>query len=346
MLKKYNYNILSKYRTELMGVAILWVMFFHSTISINNIIFRLIKHIGYGGVDIFLMLSGLGLYYAYKKNNDMLEFYKRRVLRILPTYLPVVVVYCTILYIHRKISLNTLIMNITTLSFWFNSSYRFDWYIPATIMLYLFSPIVLKRICENHKNQSKHIIIVLCILVSILVSILVISLDINYLLILTSRIPIFCIGIIIGDYSFSEKEMNNKHFIIHLLMFTIGIILLMFSIKFLPNCLWKYGLWWWPFIFITIPICIMISIFFDYIDRNKFNKFGILKFCGNHSLELYLFHERILSLIGGRLEDLGALNMNLICISITFFMAATWKKIINFIAQCRIRKNLCLNQNS
>lgn len=93
MIKQYNYSILSKYRTELMGISILWVMFFHSTISVNNTILRLIKDIGYGGVDIFLMLSGLGLYYAYKKNNNILEFYKRRVLRILPTYLPVVVVY-------------------------------------------------------------------------------------------------------------------------------------------------------------------------------------------------------------------------------------------------------------
>lgn len=72
----YKYNILSKYRTELMGIAILWVMFFHLSIDINNRILNLIKTIGYGGVDIFLMISGLGLYYAYKKNNNIKLFYK------------------------------------------------------------------------------------------------------------------------------------------------------------------------------------------------------------------------------------------------------------------------------
>ena len=80
----YKYNILSKYRTELMGIAILWVMFFHLSIDINNRILNLIKTIGYGGVDIFLMISGLGLYYAYKKNNNIKLFYKRRLLRLLP----------------------------------------------------------------------------------------------------------------------------------------------------------------------------------------------------------------------------------------------------------------------
>lgn len=50
-----------------MGLAILWVMFFHSSIKIDNFILNVLKIIGYGGVDIFLMISGLGLYYAYKK---------------------------------------------------------------------------------------------------------------------------------------------------------------------------------------------------------------------------------------------------------------------------------------
>ena len=93
------------------------------------------------------------------------------------------------------------------------------------------------------------------------------------------------------------------------------------------------------FFIITVPICIMISIFFSIMDRSKFNKLGILRFCGDHSLELYLFHERILTLIGSKLEHLGVFNMNVICILTTFIIAVSWKKIINFIIKGR-NKNL------
>lgn len=61
-----SYKIISTYRTQLMGVAMLWVVLFHATFSINNPL-QGVKAIGYGGVDIFLMLSGMGLYFSYKK---------------------------------------------------------------------------------------------------------------------------------------------------------------------------------------------------------------------------------------------------------------------------------------
>ena len=41
MLKQYNYSILSKYRTELMGVSILWVMFFIDVYYRDNITYVL-----------------------------------------------------------------------------------------------------------------------------------------------------------------------------------------------------------------------------------------------------------------------------------------------------------------
>ena len=58
---------ISKYRTSLMGLSMIWVMLFHLPISLS--FFNPIKSIGYLGVDIFLFLSSYGLYYGFKKDN-------------------------------------------------------------------------------------------------------------------------------------------------------------------------------------------------------------------------------------------------------------------------------------
>lgn len=337
----YKYNILSKHRTELMGLAILWVMFFHSSIDINNSILNMVKRIGYGGVDIFLMLSGLGLYYAYKKNNNIILFYKRRILRILPTYLPVVVVFCVLLYINSTISFETLIMNITTLSFWFNTSYRFDWFIPAIIALYLIAPIILQIFFNKETNKSRYNVISICILIALVLSILIINSEMSYLLIFTSRIPIFCIGIIIGYFSDTKKNISSIHLFVNILLLVIGCVLLIVFIEKFENHLWSYGLWWWPFMFITVPLCIIIGICIDFIKCITELKF--INFCGNHSLELYLFHERILSLVSAKFVNLDKITINLVCIIITFIMAFMWKKVISYIFKFNIKKKLGLS---
>lgn len=69
-----SWNILSKYRNELYGFSILWIILFHginvkpSALSKELSVFTgVIKH-GSIGVEIFLFLSGFCLYYSLKKN--------------------------------------------------------------------------------------------------------------------------------------------------------------------------------------------------------------------------------------------------------------------------------------
>ena len=71
-----------------MGFAISWIIVYHYYLVIQPINLSVFPvRIGYGGVDIFLLLSGLGLYYSYtmrgggKKGifitRDLFEFYQR-----------------------------------------------------------------------------------------------------------------------------------------------------------------------------------------------------------------------------------------------------------------------------
>ena len=57
-----NYRVLSKYRFELMGIAMLWVMLFHSfDLDLGHVVLQAVRRMGFGGVDIFILLSAMGL---------------------------------------------------------------------------------------------------------------------------------------------------------------------------------------------------------------------------------------------------------------------------------------------
>ena len=64
-------SIVSKYRSSLMGIAILWVIIYHmvakGTEYFDFMSLNVLFNQGDSGVDIFMFLSGWGLYFLYKK---------------------------------------------------------------------------------------------------------------------------------------------------------------------------------------------------------------------------------------------------------------------------------------
>lgn len=80
------FNNISKYRSSLMGIAMLSVFLFHSMGDWMPPFIHNIAANGAIGVDVFLFLSSIGLTYSITKNPSVTAFYKRRVLRIMPTY--------------------------------------------------------------------------------------------------------------------------------------------------------------------------------------------------------------------------------------------------------------------
>lgn len=77
---------ITKYRSSLMGIAMLSVFLFHSMGDWMPTMICNIAANGAIGVDVFLFLSSIGLTYSITKNPSVTAFYKRRVLRIMPTY--------------------------------------------------------------------------------------------------------------------------------------------------------------------------------------------------------------------------------------------------------------------
>ena len=66
MKKAIEWNDLSRYRGELMGIAMLFIILFHVYLPRQHAFFGL-HRLGNVGVDMFFFLSGIGLWYSWSK---------------------------------------------------------------------------------------------------------------------------------------------------------------------------------------------------------------------------------------------------------------------------------------
>ena len=62
-----------------------WIMILHF-VFYSIVPLGFVAQYGYAGVEIFMFVSGFGLYFSLDKNPSLLIFYRRRLLRIFPTF--------------------------------------------------------------------------------------------------------------------------------------------------------------------------------------------------------------------------------------------------------------------
>lgn len=141
----FSFRQLSERRSELMGLSILWIMMLHFTFTQMKPL-GFVSQYGFAGVEIFVFLSGFGLYRSLEKSPGILRFYHRRLLRIFPTYY-LVGIAASLLLFHDN--LLTYIFRYSTLGFWTGGPY-WEWYVPSIVALYLLAPL-LKRVVDANR---------------------------------------------------------------------------------------------------------------------------------------------------------------------------------------------------
>lgn len=262
----FNFNDISKYRTQLMGVSILVIMFFHC---------GLIPY-GHIGVEFFLCISAIGLFYSLKKNPDTVQFYKRRLVRILPTYFFLMIPYLFIYsYYHEDESFGDLcaiLFQIRTLTETMNWS---QWFISLILICYGITPFFFKH--------SKYLLS-LWFLIPFTIFIFSFQEYVtpSYLL---ARIPVFLISLKFAS-SVYEKKVIHLGTLIALIFGTV--LFIFFSNKFFSEKLPDFNFIGLVFLLLTVPLISLITKCIAYLP-NIF--LSILSFFGKISLELYLCHE-------------------------------------------------------
>lgn len=297
---KIKWNDISKYRDELFGIAIISIMVFHYFEGVltseymegaSRVFAKLyIGAVGSIGVDIFLYLSGIGIYYSLDKNPKLLDFYFRRVKRVLIPYVVLGGLFWIIKDILiQQVSIEKFFYDFTLLSFWGNGE-RVFWYISFISILYIVSPLLYKI-----GKRGAVIFCILSVVVSIIFYVFCRELF-NYTEIAVLRIPIYLFGFYCGRLCKSEKYVGKEVLYMLILSVPLRIIggLINFPFERLVNVFYAVFL---IFLYITVRLHLI-----------KKARLNILINIGQLSLELYIVHVAIRNVMG----DLGLKTENLL----------------------------------
>ena len=217
-------KLLSKYRTQIMGFAALWILIFHSWKVVAeeySMLWRVeffIKKTGFAGVDILLFVSGLGLVYAIEKYK-LKEFYIRRFVNVYPAFLLVGIALSLI----RNWDMEMFWTSVLCIRFYTVNIIQMMWYVPAVLTLYLFFPLYYKFF---KKSSNKTEFTICAWMIWLLLSIVLIGHMREDVYGFTNRIPVFLAGILAGYY-IKEKDIviTKQRWIFVIIGFLLGVYL-------------------------------------------------------------------------------------------------------------------------
>lgn len=277
---------ISRFRAEQMGAAMLFVILFHVALDRGDQFYGL-RRCGNVGVDIFLFLSGVGLWFAWAKNPSVRHFYRRRFMRIVPTWL----VCATAFYLPDYLgpqkfsrSIVDLLGDITiNWDFWLHDELTF-WYVPAIMALYLAAPWYMRLVSRHPMYRWLPLLMVVwCVMVE---WVLPIHHAVGHLEIFWSRVPIFFIGINFGPLVMERRTISGDAvwLLLGTFLMTFGTCLYLEQVRHGHFPLFVERMLYIPFTVCTVLV--MNRIFRrtpQWVNRS-------LAFVGALSLEAYLIH--------------------------------------------------------
>ena len=287
MKNKFELTNINKARNTLFGIATILVILFHSyylnfnDIFGNNIfssILSFIKNIGNFGVDIFLFLSGIGLYFSYSQNS-IKNFYFNRVKRVLPILTPVTIIFYLFI---KKVSIKTLLCKIFLISFYLNGD-RSLWFFSIIFLLYFLYPLFYKIITKYDFLGT----------ISLIFIVLLFNLSINIFFptfysnieIGTTRFYVFIIGIFFGKKIYNKEQLPYKYISLFFIC-NILLVIIIFKIININNIIRVLR-------YLYCPLSISFIICFSYLYSRINIKFNILNLIGKYSLVYYILYEKI-----------------------------------------------------
>ena len=227
--QRLSYSILSENRNILMGIAILAIIIFHFTedcrlynVNYSGWVEKYNYYVSSSFVDVFLVLSGFGLYYSFKKRPDKAYFYKHHIIRVLIPYILVALpAYFWRDVIFLDLGKKRFLKDFLFLNFFTGDDIWF-WYILMIIFCYLVFPYISKMFDDAKSESAESVymincftfLTVICMMFEIYNKPLFGSLNIALL-----RMWGFVFGTLIGKYSYENRKISNAAYIIMICTF-------------------------------------------------------------------------------------------------------------------------------
>lgn len=285
--QEITWNILSRYRSQIMGVAIIWIMLFHGGEFYPEMMkdIPLLGYIvdrGMMGVEMFLFVSGMGLYFSFTKDDHIKSFYLKRINRVLIPYLVISLPFWIWRNVWIRGDIKALFMDISQLSFWIDGD-RSMWYIALTLLLYAVYPLLFKVFLKDDSSVKKGIFMGVSLLLPI-VFFMVSPSWFSKIEIAIWRISSFVLGCVLAKWIMEGRKISKYHLIV-LLAVSASLI----KITFMINEMMKFpGIVRLIYLPLSLIACLLISVFLDFVKINWLNRF--LGTAGRYSLELYMLH--------------------------------------------------------
>ena len=290
-----DYSVLSKRRNDVFGISIVSIVIFHYCLLSKFAAAKLyIALVGSVGVPVFLMLSGMGLFFSMSKNAAIGQFYKKRLVRVVIPYLIVASVHFLVRYIliDGKGFIDWL-RGVFFVDFITKGNSQF-WFIAFILVMYLLFPLFFKLFKSGKLNFLK--LLILCAIVvaaNFALSKLTPALYKNIEVMLT-RTPAFLIGVYLGEKVYNKRPVQLPFWLIGVLggaaFIYIGIMRSVVGEKFSMYIV-RYG----ETIY-ALLLTMVLSIVLEAIHSGGFSK--ICAFFGGMSLELYMVHVSLRSIMG------------------------------------------------
>ena len=286
-----------------MGWAAIFVIACHAVqygVSFPPILRRIL---GFGnlGVDIFLLLSGLGCYYSLCKKTTYRKWIRKRLIRIAVPYLVIHLILLLFEIPLNKWNFWDWLYYMSTIKFWI--AHKGDWFVALLIPLYIITPLLWKLF---NINKFRTFIFLLLSAFLLFLSQWEFDLD-NYFLMniivniqfAIKRIPAFLLGLYIAPSV--QKGCSINFFVLFVLL---GICCFITHRIFPSIFLW--GFYVLP---LTIIVCIITKLLRHLYFTNNF-----LTWIGKCSLESYLANvgiKAVMPFISCYLCDLSIIFSNL-----------------------------------
>lgn len=276
---EFSWKILSSYRSQIMGIAIIWIMFFHWPELFRSIpLVSFIMKRGMTGVEMFLLVSGIGLFYSMTKNDDFKEFYIKRALRVLVPYLVISLPYWIWQDIYLNRGIRKFFLDYSLIAFWKNGD-RKVWYIALILVLYAVYPFLFQYFQKGAVKSRKAALMAL----SLFLPFLIYAVNPSYFKVTEIafwRISSFVLGSLLAVWVMEGHKFRKIQFlgIAAATMGVIAVVLILNHMTSIPGI----------FRMVYLPVGFLSAVVLWLLNCGWLN--SLLGKFGACSLELYLIH--------------------------------------------------------
>ncbi len=273
---RFQLGWLSEYRLQLMGICAIGVILCHANLSVSGVVLpaviRLFFSLGNQGVDIFFLLSGIGMYYSLQRGDPLKKWYLKRFCAIGISYILIATPFYIWYVVDKGGTVLDFFGHLFTIGFWVENFGA--WYIAVLIPLYAITPFVGNFIDKSKRRKVAVGAIVLGLFFVCLIGRGFSTGVLNNIFARFISAPTYFLGYGLGKAVQEKKSITWWICPIFAVLF--------FALTIIPN---RFG-FAYKILYVSLTMFLCVIIRFVYAHVRWLD--AVLCWCGKRSLELYL----------------------------------------------------------